>query len=75
MRLLTALAVLACCAVAVPARAQATFGQVRAEGSPIVYVTERSGQETKGQLITLSLSDITIRTAAGPKRSPPIRSA
>jgi hypothetical protein len=62
MRLVTALAVLACCAAAVPAGAQATFGQVRAEGSPTVYVTEHSGQETRGQLVTFSESEITIKT-------------
>ena len=62
MRLVTALVVLACCAAAVPAGAQATFGQVRAEGSPTVYVTEHSGQETRGQLVTFSESEITIKT-------------
>jgi hypothetical protein len=69
MRFMTILAALVCCGAAVPASAQApsaqaTFGQVRAEGTPTVYVTDRAGQETMGQLITFSESEITIKTGA-----------
>jgi hypothetical protein len=64
MRFVTLLAVLACWGGAAPASAQATFGQVRAKGTPTVYVTDRAGQETQGQLITFSESQITIKTGA-----------
>jgi hypothetical protein len=69
MRFVTLLAVLGCCGAAAPASAQATsaqatFGQVRAKGTPTVYVTDRAGQDTQGQLITFSESEITIKTGA-----------
>src|SRR3954454_16098439 len=58
---------IACCAVAVPSSAQGNFGQIRGDGSPTVYVTTATGQEAKGRLITLSQSEITITTSAGPR--------
>ena len=64
MRFAILLAVLVSCGAARPASAQATFGQVRAEGSPTVFVTDRSGRESQGQLVTFSESEITIKTGA-----------
>ena len=67
MRSVALAAVLVACGSAAPASAQATFGQVRAEGLPTVYVTEKTGQETLGQLVTLNESEITIKTGAATK--------
>jgi hypothetical protein len=42
------------------AYAQATFANLRLEGLPTVYVIERTGQETRGTLLTLTDSTIAI---------------
>ena len=68
MRSVILLAVMVACGAAAPASAQATFGQVRAEGSPVVYVTDRTGRETHGQLVTFSESEITVKTGALPNQ-------
>ena len=62
MRFVTMLRVLAYCCVALPAGAQSTFANVRAEALPTVYVTDRTGQATKGQLIGLTDSAIVVQT-------------
>ena len=62
MRFITALRVFAYCCVAVPASAQATFANVRPEGLPTVFVTDRAGQVTKGQLVGLTDAAIVVKT-------------
>ena len=64
MKHISVLSLLFCCAAAAPASAQATFGQVRAEGTPTVVVTDRNGVESEGRLVTFSESEITIRAGA-----------
>ena len=58
---------LVCAAIAVlvscfAGRASAqTFSNVQVEGLPTVYVTDRTGQETVGKLVTLTESAIVVR--------------
>src|SRR5262245_25097312 len=53
------LALLACVH---PAQAQSTFADVKPGGLPIVFVTDRVGQETRGKLVRITDQDITIAT-------------
>src|SRR5437868_274029 len=68
---LIALVLVLWCVPAAPARAQNTFGQVNVKGSPTVFVTDRSGQESQGRLITLSPAAITIKMGTGTKTFSP----
>jgi hypothetical protein len=64
MRAFTIVRVLVYCCVAVPAGAQVTFANLRTAALPTVYVTDVAGQQTSGQLISVSDSALVIRTAA-----------
>ena len=53
-------AMLALLVAASPARAQETFANVKPGGLPTVFVTDRAGHETRGMLVRLTDSSVTI---------------
>lgn len=53
-------ACLALLATASAAQAQDTFANVKPGGLPIVFVTDRAGHETRGQLVRLTKDSVTI---------------
>jgi hypothetical protein len=51
---------LALLATASPAQAQSTFGNVQPGGLPTLFITDRGGHETRGKLVRMTDTDVTI---------------
>jgi hypothetical protein len=62
MRFITVLRLLIYCCVAIPASAQSTFANMRREALPTVFVTDRAGHETRGQLLSMTDAELTVKT-------------
>jgi hypothetical protein len=71
MRIMTALLVLLCGGLALPASAQTTFADLRITGHPTLYVTELTGRETKGKLSSLRDEAITLQIKGATKTFAP----
>jgi len=71
MRSLTLLRTLVYCLLAIPATAQSTFAGARFDNLPTVFVTDRAGTETAGQLVELTDNFIRIQTDYGEQRFAP----
>jgi hypothetical protein len=67
MKILVAGLVAAGLGVSSLAQAQPNFANLQPAGLPTVYVTDRSGQETRGKLLTITETSITIDVAGTPK--------
>lgn len=63
MRVVTVLRMLVYCCLAVPASAQVTFANIRTQALPTVYVLDRAGHETAGQLVSLGDLALVLKTA------------
>lgn len=59
-RVATVWLLLVLCGPAATARAQSTFSSVHVNGLPTVYVTDRTGQETRGKLVSFTESAIAL---------------
>ncbi len=71
MRSLTFLGTLVYCLIALPAAAQSTFAGARVDNLPTVFVTDRAGMETAGQLLELNDNFVKIQTDNGDKTFTP----
>jgi hypothetical protein len=67
MRWMTVLRVLFYSFLAIPASAQTTFAGLNQKGVDTIFVTDRAGHETKGLLVGLTDSTVTVVTAGGPQ--------
>src|SRR5262245_39635317 len=67
MRWLTFLRSIVYCLIALPAAGQSTFADARVDNLPTVFVTDRAGVETAGQLLDLNDNFVKIQTDSGDK--------